>query len=157
MGFSPAVDILKPTPKLPLTPKRNVAKSCRVFVRFVIDTLDEDSGRRQGLFQAGEVLVLSGEMDADDLKYLESLYAWFKVHLPVPTRFAVSSKPHAKAQALSWFRDASSEHIGQMREYQRILEKYGLQVSMLRTQRPGYIVFEDQYQVVAYPFADTPC
>ncbi|MCX7282631.1 MAG: hypothetical protein NTX28_01070 [Novosphingobium sp.] len=88
-----------------------------MFVRFVIDALDEDSGRRQGLFQAGEVLALSGEMDADDLKYLESLYAWFKVHFPVPTRFAISSKPHAKAQALSWFRDASTEHIGQMREY----------------------------------------
>jgi len=128
-----------------------------MFVRFVIDTLDEDSGRRQGLFQAGETLASSGRMGADDLKYLELLYAWFKAHLPVPTRFAVSSKPHAKAQALSWFRDASSEHIGQMREYKRVLEKYGLQVSMLCTKRPGYIVFEDQHQVVAYPFADTPC
>ena len=110
--------------------------------------LDEDSGRRQGLFQAGEALALSGAMDADGLKYLESLYAWFKTHLPVPTSFALSSKPHAKAQALSVFRHASTEHIGQMREYQRVLEKYGLQVSMLRTQRLGYIVFEDQYQVV---------
>jgi hypothetical protein len=143
--------------KLQLTPKRDAAKSCRMFVRFVIDTLDEDSGRRQGLFQAGETLASSGRMGADDLKYLELLYAWFKAHLPVPTRFAVSSKPHAKAQALSWFRDASSEHIGQMREYKRVLEKYGLQVSMLCTKRPGYIVFEDQHQVVAYPFADTPC
>lgn len=128
-----------------------------MFIRFVIGSLDEDSGRRQGLFQAGETIALSGQMAADDLKYLEVLNAWFKTHLPVPTRFAVSSKPHAKAQALSWFRDTAVEHIERMREYQRVLEEYGLQVSMLRTKRPGYIVFEDQHQVVAYPFADTPC
>ena len=128
-----------------------------MFIRFVIGVLDEDSGRRQGLFQAGEALAMSGQMAPDDFEYLEELYAWFKMHLPVPTRFAASAKPHAKAQALSWFRDTSIEQIEHMREYQRVLERYGLQVVMLRTKRPGYIVFEDQHQVVAYPFADTPC
>jgi len=78
-------------------------------------------------------------------------------NLPVPTRFAISSKSNAKAQALSWFRDTAAEHINQMRKYQRILDGYGLQVTMLRTTRPGYVVFEDKYQVVAYPFSDTPC
>lgn len=96
-------------------------------------------------------------MVADDLEYLEELYAWFKKHLRVPSRFAASAKPHAKAQALSWFRDTSIRHIEHMREYQRILENYGLMVTMLRTKRPGYVVFEDEHQVVAYPFADTPC
>lgn len=128
-----------------------------MFIRFVIGSLDEDSGRRQGLFQAGETLVLSGQMAGADLEYLEVLRDWFRSHLPVPTRFAVSAKPHAKAQALSWFRDTAVEHIEQMREFQRVLEEYGLRVTILRTQRPGYIVFEDQHQVVAYPFADTPC
>ena len=96
-------------------------------------------------------------MAADDAQHLAALYAWFKARLLVPTRFSVSSKPHSKAQALSWFRDTAVEHIDRMRDYQRILEAYGLQVQMLRTRRPGYVVFEDEYQVVAYPFADTPC
>ena len=48
-------------------------------------------------------------------------------------------------------------HIRRMREYQQTLETYGLTVEMLRTERPGYIVYEDEHQVVAYPFADTPC
>ena len=50
-----------------------------------------------------------------------------------------------------------SEHIGRMREYQRILEAHGIVVEMLVTQRPGYIVYEGAYQVAAYPFADTLC
>ena len=44
-----------------------------------------------------------------------------------------------------------------MRECQRILEAHGIVVEMLVTQRPGYIVYEDAYQVAAYPFADTLC
>jgi hypothetical protein len=127
-----------------------------MFIRFVIGDLDEGSGRRQGLFQAGEALLLSGQMHTRDEKYLEELYAWFKAHLPVPTRFSLSTRPHAKAQAISWFRDTAAEHIERMRDYQRTLESYGLQVTLLRTKKPGYVVFEDEYQVVAYPFADTP-
>lgn len=128
-----------------------------MFIRFVIAGLDADSGRRQGLFQAGAVLTASGRMLPLDQERLEQIYCWFKQHLPVPTRFAVSQRPHAKAQALSWFRDSATEHIDRVREYQNILETYGLQVEMLRTKRPGYIVYQDEYQVAAYPFADTPC
>jgi len=128
-----------------------------MFIRFVIADLDADSGRRQGLFQAGEALIANGRMNPFDEECLERTYRWFKLHLPVPTRFAVSRRPHAKAQALSWLRDSATEHIDRIREYQRVLETYGIQVEMLQTTRPGYIVFEDEYQVAAYPFADTPC
>jgi hypothetical protein len=37
-----------------------------------------------------------------------------------------------------------------------ILEAHGVVVERIRTQRPGYIVYEDEHQVAAYPFADTP-
>ena len=44
-----------------------------------------------------------------------------------------------------------------MREYQALLESYGFAVQMLREKRPGYVVYEDQHQVVAYPFSETRC
>jgi len=127
-----------------------------MFIRFVIAQLDVDSGRRQGLFQAGGELLEGNRMSAVDSDVLREHYNWFKAHLPVPDRFSKSTRPHAKAQALSWFRDSATEHIERMREYQRLLREYGLQVNMIRTARPGYIVYEDEYQIVAYPFADTP-
>lgn len=96
-------------------------------------------------------------MESSDGEALRATYAWFKANLLVPTRFSLSARPHAKAQALSWFRDSAAEHVRQMREYQRLLQSYGFGVEMLRTERPGYIVYEDDHQVVAYPFADTPC
>jgi hypothetical protein len=128
-----------------------------MLIRFVIGHLDPDFGRRQGLFQAGDDLLRSERMSREDAEHLQQLYDWFKANLAVPNRFSLSPRPHAKAQALSWFRDSAAEHIRSMRAYQRILETYGLSVETLRTSRPGYVVYEDEDQVVAYPFAETPC
>lgn len=35
-----------------------------------------------------------------------------------------------------------------------MVEQAGVYVRVLRTRRPGYIVYDDEYQVVAEPFAD---
>lgn len=127
-----------------------------MYVRFVTDWLDDNSGRRQGLFMAMEVLNRHQVIGETDLAAMSEIYEWFKKNLKKPRRLAVSRKPHAKAQALSWFKDTSREHIAQMHEYGRLLGLYGVAVEMLVTERPGYIVYEDVFQVAAYPFSDTP-
>lgn len=42
-----------------------------------------------------------------------------------------------------------------MRSLQQILEAHGIRVEIIRTDRPGYIVYEDAYQIAAEPFQDT--
>jgi hypothetical protein len=127
-----------------------------VFIRFVIKHLDADSGRRQGLFQAAKKLKASADLTASDGKHLEALSSWFNRHLEAPTRLSLSSRPHRKAQAISWFKGSATVHISKMREFQTVLERNGIAVEILTTTRPGYIVYEDRFQVAAYPFADTP-
>jgi hypothetical protein len=61
-----------------------------------------------------------------------------------------------KPQAINWFKTAATLHISKMREFQTILERNGIDVEIMTTTRPGYIVYEDRFQVAAYPFADTP-
>lgn len=128
-----------------------------MFIRFVVASRDEDSGRRRGLFQAGELLRASGRMSQADEQRLDELEQWFRKNLPVPNRFALSSRPHRKAQAISWFKDGAAEQIARMRDYRALLESYDIAVEMLREKRPGYIVYEDDHQVVAYPFSETQC
>ena len=128
-----------------------------MFIRFVISSRDDNSGRRQGLFQAGDELRASGRMSHYDELRLDELQQWFRANLPVPSRFSLSSKPHRKAQAISWFRDTATEQIAWMREYQSLLESYGFAVKVIREKRPGYVVYEDEHQVVAYPFSETRC
>ena len=96
-------------------------------------------------------------MSKDDERLLDEVEQWFEKNLPVPKRLALSSKPRRKAQAISWFRDTATEHITRMREFQTLLESYGILVDMLRDRRPAYVVYEDEHQVVAYPFSETRC
>ena len=128
-----------------------------MFIRFVIANQDEDSGRRQGLFQAADELRASGQMSHSDEQQLDKVEKWFEKNLSVPERLALSSKPRRKAQAISWFRATATEHIARMREFQAVLENYDILVDMLRERRPGYVVYEDEHQVLAYPFSETRC
>ena len=128
-----------------------------MFVRFVISIRDNSSGRRQGLFQAAYKLRASGQMSATDEQQLDQILHWFDENLAEPERLAFSSKPRRKAQAISWFRDGAKEHIGRMSEFRTLLDSYGIIVNMLRERRPGYVVYEDEHQVVAYPFSETHC
>lgn len=95
-------------------------------------------------------------MSAPDIEYLDSIRNWFNLHLEKPTRLSVSSRDHAKAQALSWFKPAATDHIAKMREFQELMERYGVVVEMIKARRLGYVLYEDEFQVAAYPFNDTP-
>jgi hypothetical protein len=111
-----------------------------VFVRFVVNRIDGKSGRRQGVFQAAKVLKESGSLHEADYQRLERIRDWFNENLERPTRLAVSSRPHSKAQAISWFKDSAAEHIAKMREFQEILERYGVAVQMVKARRLGYVL-----------------
>jgi hypothetical protein len=127
-----------------------------VFIRFVTHKTDADSGRRQGIFQAISDLEYAGVLLSHEQQTYEVAYEWFRKNLKKPGSFTRSSKPHAKNVALSWFKDSATEHIAKMYEFCAILEVHGVQVEVLLTERPGYVVYEDDFQVAAEPFQDTP-
>ena len=127
-----------------------------VFIRFVIDDRDRGSGRRQGLFCAAGILQVSPALAPGAHDRLESIFAWFGANLKRPERLAMSRRPHRKPQALSWFRDTATTHLAKMREFQDVLEGCGQQVHVIWTRRVGYVVYQDEFQVAACPFRDTP-
>jgi hypothetical protein len=110
----------------------------RVFIRFVVKRLDSDSGRREGLFQAAVRLRESDDITGQDRKLLVALFDWFNQNLKRPAGLSLSAPPHAKAQAISWFKGTSTQQISRMRQFQRILERYGIAVEMLLT-RPTWL------------------
>jgi len=54
-------------------------------------------------------------------------------------------------------RDSATEHISHIRDRDvvGILENHGINVQMLTTDRVGYVVYEDEFQIVAEPFDDS--
>lgn len=126
------------------------------FVRFVIPSPDPTSQVRQGVFQAAADLREEGVLSASETETLQDTFAWFSKHLPKPERFSRKRNSyHRDQRGIAWFKDTATEHIQRIREIVAILEVHGCTVSMLTSARAGYVVYEDDYQVVAEPFSET--
>lgn len=53
---------------------------------------------------------------------------------------------------ICWFKAESTEHISRIWEMVHILERNGIYVKKIRTDKPGYVIYEDGWQLVAQPF-----
>ncbi len=94
-----------------------------------------------------------------DARRLKEILEWFDDNLDLPERFNRTKSKGAwrrAAAGVSWFKASASEHIAKMRELAAVLGEHGYHVVQLETDRPGFIVYQDDHQIVAEPFADTP-
>jgi hypothetical protein len=126
-----------------------------MYIRFVIPSRHEDSHRLTGIFYAAGQLLDSGRLSEDEHEWCDEILDWFNCRLPFPDRFSRSRRRHACGEAVCWFRDNAARYIQKVRELAAMLNRRGNSVEMLWTGRPGYIVYEDSYQVVAVPFRET--
>lgn len=131
------------------------------LIRFVGDTIDANSGQPIGIFQIAARLKRSGTLSPEPAATLLADLRWFSLHLTVPRRFSHhrdGQRRSASGQwvrtpiAISWFKPTAVEHLKKIRELARIIESSGQTIHELRTVKPGYITYEDAYQVVAVPF-----
>lgn len=88
----------------------------------------------------------------DGINKLKKLTDWFNKNLEKPTRFSNRASKYNADILLSWFKDSAKEHIKKMQEFIEIAEQYHIIVERVASRNPGYIVFEDEYQVSAVPF-----
>jgi hypothetical protein len=123
-----------------------------MFVRFVILEMDKRSHMGRGLLHAADALCANDDLAEHEESLVCEILDWFDRRLPIPTRFARSSRPHAQYKAVSWFKYTAREFIARMAELAAVVVERGRIVERLTTDRPGYIVYEDEYQVVAEPF-----
>ena len=126
------------------------------LIRFVTGHRHPPYGYRTGVFQAVYTLWRRGILTQPNQDELRTLLDWFNDHLAKPERLTSSRNPRARNTAISWVRASSLEHMTQLRRLVTLVAVGGVTVNELRTKRPGYVVYEDDQQVVALPFADTP-
>jgi hypothetical protein len=129
----------------------------QVFLRFVLMRSHPDTGVDEGIFSAAYELRDSVDTPASDRHLLDALLSWFETNLATPARFnRTKSKGYYRRNTagVSWLKPTASEHITKMRALIAILEENGYRVSQVTTKTPGYVVFEDDHQIVAEPFRD---
>ena len=128
--------------------ERRDALERREYIRFVIGHKDEDSHVEQGIFQAAARAIEWETVTGADADELNTLRTWFSENLEKPTSFG-----RGKLNlGICWFKVAASDHINRIWQLIRILERHGIYVKKIKTDKPGYIVYEDDWQVVAEPF-----
>jgi hypothetical protein len=128
--------------------ERNNALEKREFIRFVIGRKDEDSHVEQGIFQAAALAIEWGDIKGYDADELNRLRQWFSGNLEAPTSFGRDKL----RRGICWFKPTAEEHISRIWEMAGILERNGIYIKKIRTEKPGYVVYEDDWQLVAEPF-----
>ena len=130
-----------------------------MFIRFVVGQRNEDSGVETGILAVAYSLLRNdAELTPDDRDNIRAVLTWFEKNLDTPKRFNRStSKGHdrRRTRGISWLKDSAVEHLAQMHVLKGVLEKAGHSVALVRENRVGYVVWEDEHQVVAEPFNDT--
>ena len=120
----------------------------REYIRFVVGRKDEDSQVEQGIFQAAALALEWDHIRGADAEELSELRAWFSSNLEKPTSFGRDRR----SLGICWFKVESDGHISRIWDMVRILERNGIYVKKIRTGKPGYVVYEDEWQLVAEPF-----
>ena len=126
-----------------------------MYLRFVVEEKHPSSQRRLGIFHVLRYLRDDGEFSTEELNQMNQIMDWFDIHLNTPDIFKHSNRKRSESKAISWFKDTANEHISKFRKIVAVLKSHGQNVEMIRTDKPGYIVYEDDYQIVAKPFTET--
>ena len=119
------------------------------YLRLVTTEIDSASLRRQGVFGPSYALYRSGDLPAHEYEQLKDGLHWFEQNLPLPDR----SKIHPRA--IFWFKTGASDLLNHLWRLARILRGHAYEIELIKTTRPGYVVYEDDLQLAAIPFADT--
>ncbi len=126
------------------------------LIRIVTMSRHPPYGKRTGILSIAYELRSTNSLSITDRDELSKLLDWFETNLAIPDRFTRSRYPRAQQTALSWLRRSALEHVDRLHRLATIVGQSDIKSETLRTHRPGYIVYEDPHQVVAFPFRETP-
>jgi len=116
------------------------------YIRFVAGTNRELPSRQHGVVTELRMLRDSGEVADYEIDHINELFEWFNEGLPCPP----FEKSDWSPDAISWFKESAQEIISRFREMIVLLELHGRPVRMITPMDPGAILYEDDWQVVAW-------
>ena len=123
-----------------------------MFLRFVTLEMDTDSQARAGIFTAAYRLWREGDIPEYERERLDDILMWFNLHLDSPSRLYRKLRWRRKQMAICWFKPSAHTHLEMAWEMAMILWSNEVIIQTIKTKRPGYIVYEDSFQIAAEPF-----
>jgi hypothetical protein len=123
-----------------------------VFIRFFSGKVDEDSRVAAGLFQSAYDVRESHWLPKYEIDAIEELENWFRDHLKSPFDYLPEHPRYD--HSICWFKSVAREHLARAWEMASILERNGVFIWTVKTERPGRVHYEDEVQVFALPSPD---
>lgn len=80
-----------------------------------------------------------------DAEELDKLRTWFSENLDKTTSF----ERNRLRLGICWFKTDATEHLARIWQMVQILERNGIYVKKIRSNRSGYLIYEDEWQLVA--------
>lgn len=122
-----------------------------MYIRFETEICFRGTSYRKGIFAAMGDLKRSQKMSEEEIAWYANIAEWFNKTLLNPTCFDPPIADGIKFRAKSWFSVSATEFISQSRAVVDLLTKYGVVVTELRSEKPGKILYEDNFQIVVLP------
>jgi len=123
-----------------------------MYLRFVVTQIDEDSHQPKGLFTTAYELLDSGDLSPEERTQLDDILIWFDKNLASPD--VENSRNQVARRAIFWFKSEAEDSISRIWEMAHLLEYHGYLVEMQKCRKLGNIIYEDEYQVAAFPSKD---
>lgn len=121
-----------------------------MLLRFVVNRRLNGDRHRLGIVRAAWMFLNEESSIVNQQETVRRIFDRFNEELPIPYRYARHDGDAPRA--LSWFKPTADRFIWIARRLARALDANDLVVHELLTDRPGEVVYEDDYQVVAVPF-----
>lgn len=124
-----------------------------MFLRFIGTEIDLRTGKPKGIFTLAYDLIETNHLTVYEEELLKSLLKWFSGHLPIPNKFSKNkNSSHKNNITTAWFKDSAQEVMKKIWELKQILESNEINVEIVRSEKPGYVIYEDDFQIIVDPF-----
>lgn len=118
-----------------------------MYLRLAALHCDARSGQRRGVLRTTGALFATLDLLREEQDELDEICNWFNLNLKVPRI--------REPRAIFWFKPGARECLGMAWQLAWCLRRHQVHVELIRTRRPGRVVYEDHQQVAAIPWADT--
>src|SRR4051812_578325 len=114
-----------------------------MYLRFVHGTESQDGRWLTGIITASGELLDDGLLDPYQVDIVDATYKWLNEHLPCPPFSRNLESGIWSANAVAWFLPEARKFIERMWDLVAVLEDHGRPVRILRSAKPGKIVYRD--------------
>lgn len=125
-----------------------------MYTKFITLFLDDFEDEEKGFFNAVRYLNEYGILEDVRKVQLQENLSWIESHFKKHPEFSFPESENEINVAMSWIKGDAIEHLNRMTQLKEILEENDILVEVLEVDKPGKIIYEDEFQVVAIPFAD---